>query len=88
MYYSDEVQETFKNPHDSESIRRCALSIFNDKARYKSPLLGRLARQGRPITFAGFLILILIILILPPYFSQHSEDIELSFKNHMIGFWI
>ena len=51
----------------------------------KTLLLGRLARQGRPIAFAGFLI---ILIILPPYFTQHSEDLELSFKNHMIGFRI
>ena len=50
-------------------------------------LLGRLAKQGRPIVFAAF-ILIIILIIIPPAFSQHSDELEPSLKKHIIGLWI
>ena len=49
-------------------------------------LLGRLAKQGRPIAFAAFLIILIIILL--PAFSRHSEALAPSFKKHMVGLWI
>jgi len=54
----------------------------------KTLLLGRLAKQGRPIAFAAFLLLIILLIIILPAFSQHSEELELSFKNHMIRLWL
>jgi len=50
----------------------------------KTLLLGRLAKQGRPIVFAAFILIIIIL----PAFSQHSGELEALFKKHMVGFWI
>jgi len=52
----------------------------------KTLLLGRLAKQGRPIAFAAFLLIIILLIL--PTFSRHSEELEASFKKHMVWFWI